>query len=132
VTEENWRSIEELLTESRKTHVAECEWKGRKVKVAWKELEEADDVPGIGDGEALGFQDMTPADKAKFLRKLAEAELVARITKVGKYEGCLNDNILPMEVWKELPLRLRMQLISVVFEYDKELRESFLSQPSKT
>ena len=121
-----WKSIDELIVESNKTHIATSDYLGAVVKFAWKELSENDTIDyDIGDVEV---EKLSKKEKDLMMRDTYEATVLKMIEKAGMISGCTNDNIITKETWKKLPLRVRMGLMIDVGNYKKSLQNDFLSQ----
>ena len=119
---ENWTSIEQLLEEANAIHFVEPEFRGKKLRVAWKEIPESReldiDMPKT-------FDEMTPKEKLAFQSKLLESEALARIQEAGRQDGCFNDNVLTRETWDKLPQRVRTLIVSEILEVNKILERRF-------
>jgi hypothetical protein len=117
-----WTSIEQLLEEANAIHFIEPEYRGKKVRLAWKEIPEGKE---LDLDMSRSFEDMTPKERMKFQSNLLEAEALARIEEAGRQEGCLNDNMMDKDTWGKFPQRLKTVIISDILELNKILERRF-------
>lgn len=120
--ETKWTSIEQLLDEANAIHFIEPEYRGKKARLAWKEIPEGKE---LDLDISRSFEDMTPKERMKFQSDLLEAEALARIEEAGKQDGCLNDNIMDKVTWSRFPQRLKTVIISEILELNKILERRF-------
>ena len=121
--EDVWKDIDDLLAEANAVHFVEAKFRNKKVKVAWKELsdeEVASKALIIEDFRKLGKDEQN-----KVMTDWLDKDILAKIAKAGKQEGCLNNNEITEEIWKKLPSRIRTSLTVDVLETRDEIMRNF-------
>jgi len=121
--EETWKDIDELLAEANSTHFVKLKFRGKVVKVAWKELSE--DEIAAKTISLDRFKEMPKIEQDKLLTEWLEDDVLAKIKKAGKTEGCLNSNEIDKDAWKKLPARIRLSVTMDILETRDELMRNF-------
>jgi hypothetical protein len=118
-----WEKIDDLLVEVNSIHYAQTKYRGKLVRVAWKELSE-DDIRK----KMLDMNELRKLDKAEQETKLEtwlNEDIVAKIKKAGDVKGCLNGNKVTIDVWKSLPTKVRNEISADVLETREALMANF-------
>jgi len=121
--EEQWDSVDELLVEISKTHFSETSYRGKTIRVAWKELDDDDSIEEI-ETFPVDTQ-LNKKDERKLLSDIVEKTTLAMIKKAGTQENCFNKNKIDEKTWKAIPYRIRAQLISDVLDTKRALEKRF-------
>lgn len=109
-----WESTEQLLDEVNRIVFIEVDYKGKKIKLAWKEIMEGVELDIDPSLKPMG--EMTPAEQLDFNVKILTAEAIARIKSAGVQEGCLNKNVVTREIWNKFPQRIQGMIINEMFQ----------------
>jgi len=121
---EMWNSIDELLVETNAVHFVESLYRGKTIRLAWKEASvESTEANILSDGKT--YDDMSPLERNDYNLKLLELETLARLTAAGKQDGCFADNMITKDIWDKLPSRVRVQLMNEIFELSKNFEKRF-------
>lgn len=120
--DEYWTSAEELIRLMEQKTFVEVTFKGRKLRLAWKEIP-------VGHKINVTFpkpiSEMTPEEKETAMKDSIIAETLARIAEAGETEGCFNNNILSKETWEKFPDRLKSMIISEMYDLKNTLMKDF-------
>ena len=120
---EEWTSIEQLLEEASAIHFVDAIYRGKTIRLAWKEITEGRELDL--DASSTPYKDLTDKDKMKFNAKLLQAETLARIHEAGPNDACLNGNVVSKEDWYKLPEIVRSRIVNEVLEISKSLEDRF-------
>ena len=120
---EYWETIEQLLDEANRVVFLEVDYKGKKIKLAWKEIMEGTDI----DIDPLdkSMEEMTPKEQVNFNVKILTAEALARIASAGEQVGCFNKNVITKEIWKKFPQRIQGMILNEMFQITKARESRF-------
>jgi len=125
-----WKSIDELIAESNKTHYVESDYLGQKIRFGWKEVSQEDNIETPKTEKQV--KEMSEDEKNIFIRDAFELVVFAMINKVGKDATCTNENVVTRDQWMKMPMRIRMDIMLKVGNYQNQFKEDFLSQSKKT
>lgn len=121
--EEYWTSTEQLLEEANRIVPLEVEFKGKKIKMAWKEIAEGVEIDVEPATKTL--DEMSPKEQMDFNLKILTAEALARIKSAGEQEGCFNKNVITKEIWNKFPQRLRGIILNEMFQITQTREKRF-------
>lgn len=119
-----WTDIDELLAEANAPHYAQVKYRNKIIRICWKEL--SDEEIAAKAIKMEDFQKLSKDEQDKVLQKWLEEDVLAKIKKAGRVEGCLNNNEITYDIWKKLPSRVRTSLMMDVLETRDAFMRSFL------
>lgn len=118
-----WEKIDDLLAEVNSIHYAETKYRGKLVRIAWKELSEEDIRKKMLDMNEL--RKLSREEQESKLEVWLNTDIIEKIAKAGEVKGCLNNNKISMEIWKSLPTKVRNELSADVLETREALMANF-------